>query len=45
MHRQFTNSSNGTDQDEFTPEELQEFAQAFKVIFFFVTLNEHDWIL
>ncbi|KHN85551.1 Calmodulin-like protein, partial [Toxocara canis] len=31
MHRQFTNSSNTTDQEEFTAEELQEFAQAFKM--------------
>ncbi|KAK0399324.1 hypothetical protein QR680_002994 [Steinernema hermaphroditum] len=29
MHRQFTNSSNG--EEEFSPEELQEFAQAFKM--------------
>jgi len=29
MHRQFTNSSAG--EEEFSVEELQEFAQAFKV--------------
>jgi len=29
MHRQFTNSSNG--EEEFTAEELQEFAQAFRM--------------
>jgi calmodulin len=29
MHRQFTSSSNG--EEEFTVEELQEFAQAFKM--------------
>jgi hypothetical protein len=32
MHRQYTNASGNSDQnEEFTPEELQEFAQAFKV--------------
>ncbi|MFH4973361.1 hypothetical protein AB6A40_000070 [Gnathostoma spinigerum] len=31
IFRQQTTSSNGTDQEEFTPEELQEFAQAFKM--------------
>jgi Ca2+-binding EF-hand superfamily protein len=29
MHRQFTASSNG--EEEFTAEELQEFAQAFRM--------------
>ena len=31
MNRQHTNTSNSSDVDEFTQEELQEFAQAFKV--------------
>lgn len=31
MHRQYTNQS-GSEAEEFTQEELQEFAQAFKVI-------------
>lgn len=32
MNRQFTSSLNGNE-EEFSAEELQEFAQAFKVIF------------
>ncbi|EJW86594.1 calmodulin [Wuchereria bancrofti] len=31
MYRRYTNSSAATEQDDFTPEELQEFAQAFKM--------------
>lgn len=38
IQRQYTNSSNTTEQDEFTSEELQEFAQAFKVRIFFTLL-------
>lgn len=31
MHRQYTNNSGSTEAEEFTQEELQEFAQAFKM--------------
>uniref|UniRef100_A0A0N5ACN4 EF-hand domain-containing protein n=1 Tax=Syphacia muris TaxID=451379 RepID=A0A0N5ACN4_9BILA len=31
MHRQGTNSSNGTEPEELTGEEIQEFGQAFKL--------------
>ncbi|EYC33919.1 hypothetical protein Y032_0001g165 [Ancylostoma ceylanicum] len=31
MHRQYTNNSGSSEAEEFTQEELQEFAQAFKM--------------
>ncbi|EPB73493.1 EF hand [Ancylostoma ceylanicum] len=42
MHRQYTNNSGSSEAEEFTQEELQEFAQAFKVNYFPSVMFDKD---